>query len=201
MMSAAVAGLRSVRPNRSYTNPRDVTDASVFLSQKACPKCGHETTQLQPKPPVAIQIIEAVRDADLSPGELLDLADAVRAAPDDTSPRQLAEQLPAASKLITVAARAGKEWMSLLILALTIIALYLQESNAQEAHRDAEQAHRDAQRAIEQAHQDAERARRDGRRERREASEAARRTTSLSDKEVEKIVQQIEAGLNRDARP
>ena len=35
MMSAAVAGLRPIRPTRSYTNPRDVTVALGLLDGHA----------------------------------------------------------------------------------------------------------------------------------------------------------------------
>jgi uncharacterized protein HemX len=168
---------------------------SLILSQKPCPKCGAPTTQLnETKPPLPIQIITAVRDADLSPVELLELADAVRDAPAEMSPRQLAEQVPAASKIITIASRAGDRWIELLAVVLAAVAFYVQ-------HVDAQQAHRDAQQAREEAHQDAERARQDSRQERREARKAARTTGSLSDEDIRKIAHQIEAHQDRDSGP
>jgi hypothetical protein len=49
-------------------------DASLILSQKRCPMCSARLVQLgDKKPPLPIQIIAAVRDADLTPAELFEL--------------------------------------------------------------------------------------------------------------------------------
>lgn len=177
-------------------------DVSLVLSQKPCPKCGAQTIQLNDAKPLPIQIITAVRDADLTDDELLDLADAVREAPSDTTPRELGERVPSASKIISIASRGGEHWIELLALVLATIAFYVSHTDAQQAHRDAQQASELAHQDAQQAHQDAERARQDdGQNERQNAREATRKTSSLSDEDVRRIALQIEAELERHSTP
>lgn len=175
----------------------DHGDVVITISVKACPRCGRQTTQLeQEKRPLPVQIVEAVREADLSAEELLELADALENAPSDISPRQLAQQVPGASTIITIASRAGEaSWMALLGLIVAVVIGYVA---IDQAHTDAQQAHRDAERAAEQAHQDAERAIREG----RDQADAALRTTGkLSDEDLRRITDEIEARLERRAGP
>jgi hypothetical protein len=165
-------------------------DVAMTLSLKTCPQCSGPLTQLrEPKPPLPIQIIEAVRDADLSSQELLALADAARDAAGDTSPRDLAEQLPRASKIIEVASRAGEQWMEILALVAAAIAIYV-------AHMDAREAHRDALQAIDQAHRDTDRALQASREKRQTFS--AGTTGGLSDEDIRKIAEQVEAHVTKD---
>ena len=135
----------------------DHGDVALILSAKKCPRCGQRVTELKPPPPVPIQLVQAVRDAKLTPDELLSIADAVRDAPPGLSPRALAERVPSASKLITVASKLGESWAELLVIAVTLIGTYVMHQDSERAHRDAVRARPDA----EQAHQDAERAHRD----------------------------------------
>jgi hypothetical protein len=175
----------------------DHGDVLMTVSVKACPRCGHATTQLeQEKRPLPVQIVEAIREADLTAQQLLELADAVDNAPSGISPRQLDEQVPGASTIIEVASRAGEaSWIALLGLILTVVIGYLA---IDQAHTDAQQAHRDAERAVEQAHEDAERALRDGR---DQADAAARNTGKLSEEDVRRIADAVEADLKRRAEP
>jgi hypothetical protein len=165
----------------------DYGDVALIASQQPCPQCGAQTTRLgEPKPSLPVEIVTAVLEADLSPEDMSKLARVLREASPDVSPRELADraQLPAASTVITVASRAGKNWIAVLALVLTVVAIYV-------AHSDAQQAHRDAERAIHQAHVDAEQAL-------REARQPARSTGTLSDDDVRHIVQQIEHELQPD---
>jgi hypothetical protein len=162
---------------------------ALLVSQKPCPRCGRETINLKaPKASLPVEIVTAVRDADLTSAELLALADALRNAPSDASPRSVADQVPSASKLITIASRAGKHWLELLTLIVMAVALYVQHHDAQQAHHDAQQAHHDARRA----HADAEAAHADAQKAHRDAASAARSTRALSDEDIERIIQQIE---------
>ncbi len=166
-------------------------DVSLIVSQKPCPVCGAPIVQLrEPKPALSIQIVSAVRDADLTPDDLSELADALGRAATNASPRELAALVPAASKVITIASKAGENWIGLLALIVAVIAIYI-------AHTDAQQAHQDAERAIESAHTDAERARQDSQDALKQARSADRKTSTLSDDEVRKIAEQIEAELRR----
>jgi hypothetical protein len=175
----------------------DHGDVVMTVSLKPCPRCGRETTQLErEKRPLPVQIVEAVRQADLTAQQLLELADAVDNAPRGISPRQLADQVPGASTIITVASRAGEaSWIALLGLILTVMTGYLAIDRA---HTDAQQAHRDAERAVQQAHEDAERALRDGR---DQADAAVRNTGKLSDEDVRRIADAVDAQLRRRAEP
>lgn len=174
----------------------DHGDVVMTVSSRACPRCGHETTPLErEKRPLPVQIIEAVREAVLTGEELLEFADALANAPSGISPRQLAEQVPGASAIITVASRAGERWIPLLALILSVVIGYLAIDRA---HTDAQQAHRDAERAVQQAHEDAERALRDGR---DQADAAVRNTGKLSDEDVRRIADAVEAHLKRRAGP
>ncbi len=125
------------------------------------------------------EIVTAIKEANVTAEELAAVADAVREASDDVSPRALAETVPFAAKLITVASRAGKHWRGLLVLAVTLVPPYIAHTDAQQAHRDAVQARQDAQRA----HEDAERARR--------ADEQAKTTGRLSDGDIRAIADQM----------
>ena len=63
-------------------------DVALIVSDKACPACGSRTVQLdEPKPSIPIQIVTALREADLAPDELTQLANALRSAAPDASPR------------------------------------------------------------------------------------------------------------------
>jgi hypothetical protein len=85
----------------------DRGDASLILSVKRCPRCDRELTQLREKqPPIVVQIVTAIREADLTADELLRLADVVREATNDTSPRDLAAKAPGASNIIAILPRA-----------------------------------------------------------------------------------------------
>lgn len=157
---------------------------SLILSEKPCPRCGRQTTQLAPPPPVPIQLIQAVRDAKLTPDELTAIADAIREAPEGLSPRDMAQRVPAASSLITVASRIGEKWVELLVIAITLVVLHVQTTDAERAHQDAERAHEDAR----QAHEDAERAHTDSMRE-------LRNTSELSEDDISRIVEKLEVEL------
>lgn len=138
---------------------RDEQDSpALLLSGKRCPECGGTVIQLgEEKPPPAIQIVTAIREADLTRDELSELVDVLRDAPNDASPRALAQRVPKASGILTAAGRAGADWRFLLTTILTVIALYfayVAVQDADRAHIDAAQAHRDAV----EAHEDAERA-------------------------------------------
>ena len=177
----------------------DYGDASLILSQKRCPACGATLVQLgEEKPSLPIQIISAVRDADLASAEILELAEGVRQAKEDTSPRELSQQFPAATQIFTVASRAGEGWIAKLTLVLTVIGLYLAYAGINQAHRDAQQAHRDAQQAIEQAHEDAKRALRQSQRD-ADARERSPTTKDLSDEDIRAIAEQIMDDLKRDS--
>lgn len=146
-------------------------DPALVVSQKPCPICGAGTTTLDsPKRSLPVEIITAIREANLTGDELSAVGDAVRAAAQDVSPRELAEQVPAASKLITVASRAGENWLQLLALVVSIVAIYI-------AHADTQQAHRDAEEALRVARQ-------------------AQSTAELSDDEVREIADRISAALD-----
>jgi hypothetical protein len=165
----------------------DHGDVSLILSQKPCPQCGAQAIQLnEAKPTLPVEIATAIRDADLTPDQIGTLARVIREADPEISPRELADrvQIPAASPLITVASRAGKNWIALLSLILTVTAIYV-------AHTDVQQAHHDAERAIQQSHMDAEKAL-------REAREPSRSTGTLSQEEVNRIAAQIEQQLARN---
>jgi hypothetical protein len=172
-------------PNHRYLRD-DFGDASIILSQKPCPRCGRAVTQLEPPPPVPIALIRAVREAKLAPNELLRIADAVRAAPDGLTPRELAVHLPAASKLITIASRVGEKWAELLVIAVTLVALYVQAAGTESAHQDATQSHRDAA----QAHEDAERTHND-------AVRALRSTAELSDADIHTLADKVAAEFQK----
>lgn len=164
----------------------DHGDASLVLSQKPCPVCGTKTVQLgEQKPPLPIQIVTAVRAADLTSAQLLEIVEVARRAPSDVSPRELSDQVPVASKIITIASRSGEGWIGLLAIVLTAIAMYV-------AHMDSRQAHRDAEEAIERSHEDAERALRN---RQEDAGEPAPTTKGLSDEDIRKLARQIEADL------
>lgn len=46
--------------------------------------------------------------------------------PSDASPRAVAEQVPLPAKLITVASRAGKQWIEVLVVVLMLAIAYVQ---------------------------------------------------------------------------
>ena len=175
-------------PNHTFLRDEH-GDVSLVVSQKPCPKCGEQTIQLEPPPPLPVEIATALRDADLTYDQLVAAADALGKVPSDASPRAVAEQVPLPAKLITVASRVGKDqWIGILVAVIALAIAHVQHTDAERAHQDAEQAHQDA----EQAHEDAERTRQD--------SEQARRTGSLSDDDVKRIAEKVEAAI-RDARP
>lgn len=144
------------------------------------------TIQLgETRPSLPVEIVTAVRDANLTVDDLEQLTAALRDAPEGISPRAMAERVPRASKVITIASRAGEQWLALLAIIVTAISLYIAHTDSQQAHQDAEAAHRDAV----QAHQDAER-----------ATRTAERTGSLSDEDIRKITRQIEEQVERHRR-
>lgn len=104
--------------------------------------------------------------------DLDQLTAALRDAPEGISPRAMAERVPHASKVITIASRAGEQWLALLAIIVTAISLYVAHTDSQQTHQDAERAHRDAA----QAHRDVER-----------TMPAAERTGVLSDEDIRKI--------------
>lgn len=170
----------------------DYGDVSLILSAKQCPVCGSQLVQLgEKKPPLPLQIVAAIRDADLTQAALSELRSAVEQASRDTSPRELATQVPAASKIFNVASKAGENWIGLLALVLATIGMYV-------AHMDAQQAHHDAQEAIGQAREESERARRDAKREGEQIPRSQKSTGALSNEDVDKIVEQVEAKLEQD---
>lgn len=156
-------------------------DVALIVSQKPCPQCGAQSIQLnESKPSLPVQITTAIREANLSPDELTTFARVVREASPETSPRELADRakIPAAENVISVASRAGKNWIGLLGILIALVAIYM-------SHTDAEQAHRDAERAIGQAYLDAEQATHAVNRT------AARPTGMLTEDQVRKIAEQI----------
>lgn len=86
---------------------------------------------------------------DLTAEQLSELADAIRQAPNDVSPRALADRVPFASKVIAAASKAGERWVDLLVIVVTLIAALLTYQAPEAAHRDAEVAHHDAEIAHE----------------------------------------------------
>jgi hypothetical protein len=166
-----------------YTNLLDVHGAPALLvASKVCRRCGmRPTVQIgEQKPPLPVLVVAAFRDANLTREELDALADAIRDAADNMSPRQLAEQVPAASKIVTVASKAGAHWLDLLTAVLMAVSLYVMHADAERAHRDAGRAHADAERA----HHDAEEAHDD-------AIKARRSTGELTDEDMRKIAQGV----------
>lgn len=164
--------------------PDERGDTLMTVSAKRCPVCSRELIRIDTRPPVPIQIVTAVRAAKLTPDELMAIADALTQAPDGLSPREVAERVPAATSLITVAQRFGAQWVEFLVIAVTLVATYVTAMDAERAHDDASRAHRDA----EQAHRDADRAHRD-------ATRALRDTGELPDESIQTLADQIEAAL------
>lgn len=52
-------------PNRTILRD-ERGDASLVLAQKPCPKCGEQTIQIEPPAPLPVQIVGALREADLT---------------------------------------------------------------------------------------------------------------------------------------
>lgn len=195
-----------VRCGWSGTPPHAVLDdkhgnPSLLVSQKFCPHCRHQLIQTnEPKPSLPVEFVTAVREAKLTPDQLLELSNAARNAPPGMSPRQLADEVPAASTVITVAAmRGGDRWISFLMLAIAIISAYLGYAAIQQSEDAMDQAHEDAQEAIEQAHDDAQEAMDQAHEDAQEALREARSTESLSDGEIRDIARRIEAALEGDS--
>lgn len=157
--------------------PDERGEPSLIVSLKKCGRCGEQLTQVNERPPLPIEIVTAVQEADLSLEELEKFADAIRTADPATTPRQLAESIPGSSKIITVATRAGDHWIEILAIVITLVIFSLTHQDAQQAHKDAQRAHRDAQ----QAHRDAQ--------------QDAPKTASLTDAEVRRIAEQIETRM------
>jgi hypothetical protein len=131
---------------------------------------------------IALSVVTAIRETDLTAEQLTDLADAIRVAPADVTPRALAEQAPFASKVIAVASKADEHWIELLAIAVTLFVTWLTLQAAQTAHRDAEIAHHDAEVA-------------------REDAQATRRGTGrMSKEEPERIAREVEQKLEESKR-
>jgi hypothetical protein len=157
-------------------------DVALTVSAKRCPNCAAELVVLrEQRPSRIVEIITELRNADLSTDDLAALADVVRAAPGDVTPRALAKDAPRAARVITVASREGKDWLPLLALVVALVLAYIAHADAERAHQDAGVAHQDA--VV--AHQDAE---------------AARRSSSLTQADIDRIVQQVEEQIAA-ARP
>ena len=71
-------------PNHTFLRD-DHGDVSLVLSEKPCPKCGRPVIQMEPPPPLPVQIVAALREADLTPDELRTAADALKRLPRDES--------------------------------------------------------------------------------------------------------------------
>jgi hypothetical protein len=157
-------------------------DVSLILSQKPCPKCGSPLSLVQTRERIALSVVTAMREIDLTAEQLSKLADAIREAPDDVSPHTLADHVPFASRVIAVASKAGDHWVELLVIVVTLFAAWLAYQAAETAHRDAEIAHHDA----EIAHDD--------------ASAARHGTGRISKEDADRITLEVEQELEKSRR-
>jgi hypothetical protein len=169
-------------------------DVAMTVSAKRCPSCSAQLVVLRERRPSRIvEIITELKNADLSTDDLAALADVIRAAPEDVTPRVLAEDAPQAARAITIASREGADWLPLLGVVVALVLAYIAHADAQRAHQDAMVAHNDA--VV--AHQDAVALQKD--------AEAAPRSRSLTQADIDRIVEQVEerigAGTARTSKP
>jgi hypothetical protein len=163
---------------------------SLLLSSKLCPQCGGTVIQLgDDRPGPVVEVVTQIREANLDTDQLSELLQRLASTGSDASPRQLAEGLPWASKVVTAASRLGKDWQFILTTILTVISLALgavEISDAEQGHADADRAHHDGL----LAHRDAVEANRAARAVRRQD-----RTGGLTQEQELMILRQIDKQL------
>jgi hypothetical protein len=137
--------------------------------QVTCPKCNSLARPMAPpqRRPIVFDVVTAIRDAGYTRAQLVEMQEALSSVAPDSSPRDVAEQIPLTKPIVATSSRAGKVWIPWLIAVIAIVVtVYFGEL----AHRDAEQATIAADRA---AH--------------------VQSTSGLTDKEIEQIAVAVRA--------
>lgn len=148
--------------------------------QLSCPSCGRMVQAIgdPPRAKIHADIVTVIREADLSADDLDQLRRVLASADADASPRAIAEEFPAASQIVVVASRAGKDWIALLGLIVTVFSLALAGAAIVIQHDDAEEALRSADKAAQ-----------------------VERTSQLTDEDVAEIAARIAAELKKPPVP
>jgi len=104
--------------NLEFSGPRPEEPVKVTIT---CPNCGHQATPVQRRERIYADIFTALRDADLTVPELVELRDALQAG-DTTTAADLATAVPRAQNVIDAARKMSPgNWIALLAVIVTAL--------------------------------------------------------------------------------